>query len=244
MLSSTIPLLLTATLGAAPASTHTSETEPGVGDADATVPASIDPLEPTTSATPTAPLPGGVDLWDESTWSELTVEQKDTLRAERARRRAKGEQASTDSIEEEAAIAAVLDAPSATTEFPRPRDVRVGPTRLEGYWHDKHLTLRRLTIGFSAAWGAAIVGSGVLAGLATREPKAEPPTNMSFGTGDQANVSNSREGTGLVVGAVIVGCIGFVGMVGTLVSASMLGAHNNAKPLYFGGGRGGLTLRF
>jgi hypothetical protein len=69
---------------------------------------------------------------------------------------------------------------------------------------------------------------------------------MMFGSGDPASVSSTQpsRSVGLVMGGVLVGIVGFVGMVGTLVSASMLGAHNNTKPLYFSIRQDGLTLRF
>jgi hypothetical protein len=187
-------------------------------------------------------LPPGVELWDDSTWSDLTVEQKDKLRAERARRRAAGEEAPIRDAEDEVTSSASSDASSEIGVVSRPRLARAAPSRLESYWGEKQVSLRRLTIGFSVTWGVAIVASGVLVGVATREPKQEQPTDMSFGSSGSASVSN--RGSGLIVGGVLVGMVGFVGMVGTLVSASMLGAHNNTKPLYFSIRQDGLTLRF
>jgi hypothetical protein len=220
------------------------EVEPS-GDEEAADPSDvIDPLQEPSPNEQASGLPPGVDLWDDSTWSELTVEQKDKLRAERARRRAGGE---SGPIDLEARGDVPDDPPVAQpprVDLPHPSRARAGTRGLERYWEDKHLTLRRSTIGFSVMWGASLVGGGVLAGVAGRDVEENGPSDMSSGAGSSATVSSSGPGAGIVIGAALVGIIGAVGMVGTIVSASMLGAHNNAKPLYFAAGGDGLTLRF
>jgi hypothetical protein len=217
------------------------EAAPAVDDEEGAGPSQVvDPLQEPASAPKESGLPQGVDLWDESTGSEPTVEHKDKLRAERARRRVRGEAAPSDPEEQGRAVD---DAPAvrpADTELPRPSQARASTRQLESYWEDKHLTLRRSTIGFSVMWGASLVGAGVLAGVAGRGVEEDDPSDR----GQSATVSGPGRGTGIVVGAVLVGIMGMVGMVGTLVSAPMLGAHNNAKPLYFTAKGDGLTLRF
>lgn len=182
-----------------------------------------------------APAEGAptIDIWDESTWVDLTPEQKDQLRAKRARMRAAGEEPPpkpetvdepADTEPEPEPIEPQMAEPHPTAAAPayvepaRP-PVLVRDPKLEEYWETKHRTLVATTTTFAILWGVGMVTAIGVGDLVRRHPTP----------------ARARATVAMSVFAAI-------GVIGTAISASMQGSHNIAKPLYFRSD--GLALRF
>lgn len=197
--------------------------------------------EPVEAATPAEPAPlaepaqqsDAIDLDDESTWEDLTPEQKDKLRAERAernyqRRLAAGPQPPPALETDEAA-----ELREARGEHARERE---DPTSAAE--------------SYDNAMRNAVIATGVIAGvaglvaviLAVQAGKA-----VSECDADEAVLNGCRPAVDKTVnfalGSYVTGSIAGASAVGLIVTGSMLGAHRSRRS-YLTLRPTGLLLRF
>lgn len=190
----------------APPETPAEETAPPGSDEAAATKTTVDGF------------PESVDLYDESTWSDLTVEQKDALYAERARRRTQPDPVvlRTDPASERAEVQAELGSSK--------RRHSVSARKLE-WWNDRDRKLRNLTIGFGVTWGIATVVNAIIWAIHVRNANT-----CIDGEFDQC-ARGAEQSTNLIVPGALAATVAGVGFVGTVVSGSLLGAHRNNRPI-------------
>ena len=195
-------------------------------------PAVID-AEPSEVAAPVAaPIPGvphGVDLYDETTWSALSVADKDRMRAIRAE------------LEYQRA-----NAPLEPSRPPRPAThvsehdrapAREIDDRYRGasgdrrtstdVWEARDTKLATATAVTGMIWAATVITAIVLQ-FAVVDAVADCTETVADGNdcSDELRAVR-RAGAGVIVASVIAGGAG----VGVLVSGITLGVHRNSRPV-------------
>ena len=224
------------TPGDDPAASVPSDGQPVQGDEQPET-----PPEPSNAPDPFAPervegFPATVDLRDESTWSDLTVQQKDELRAIRASRdaaAAEGRPVPPRAIEHEKPPGFDSAAMERTSRRLGAVNRRRGSEALD--WYDeREARLVRLTVGFGVTWGVSLIVTGALAAYA-----------RSLGTDCAAEVSDSvidpappgsicndeaKKAKRLMIPVWIFGIAGSVSGIGTLISGGYLGGHRGSRP--------------
>lgn len=190
--------------------------------------------EPTPSSTatpePFAPppripgVPEGVDLYDESTWSQLSVEDKDRMRAIRAELE----------YQRTGGVAPVSRATSTVDDYdrPPPRESSSRERSRTTAWQERDRKLATATAVTGVVWGAAVITALVLqfAVIKAVDDCSETVTNDPFGASNDCSDELRRvrrAGAGLIVTSVIAGGAG----VGVLVSGITLGVHRNSRPV-------------
>jgi len=213
--------------------------------------------EPAPAPTP-APIPGvpaGVDLDDEATWSELSPEQKDRLRAIRAEQRYQAVQAGQAPRVDPAYGPARRSSSAEADEIAELRaEHRRMISRADARWADQDNRLVAATAATGALWAVGVaVTVGMAVGIERKvDACADEVSSDPFSNADSCSEVAGRSTRRLAVGTYVVGSITGVLAVGFLVSGILLGVHRSNRPQWAVAGgrarlaisRGGLRLRF
>lgn len=169
-------------------------------------------------------VPPGVELFDESTWTSLSVEEKDRLRAIRA-----------EILYQQRQAAGPTSAPTA----PAPRiDPSDRPPRNDGYarrahreeWEARDTSLATTTAVMGVLWGVGLVTTVVLAVQAKRKVDECSDAIDAAVFDARACTSAVRTARALSIGAWFSGTVATGAGVGTIVAGSFLGAHRSRGP--------------
>jgi hypothetical protein len=202
-------------------------------------------------------VPAGVDLYDESTWSALSPEQKDKLRALRAEQRY---QAAHAGQAPQGDIAPVPTRHARSDEANEIAELRAEHrrflSRAESRWEDQDGRLVTATAVTGVFWGigvAATIGMAVSIDNKTDACLDQLSNGGALGgSGDSCSAEASRSAKRLAVGTYVVGTMTGVLAVSFLVSGIMLGVHRSNRPEWavaqgkvrLAVTRSGLRLRF
>lgn len=218
-----VAILSLSTRPVAPSSTTDDATATATSD-DAQPPATDE--DPDTSPASAEEIPASEpDPFDESTWEGLTVEQKDELRAQRARLQAKAA--------DERAREQTKDRTNAREALRRmPRSNRA----LELY-EERDVRLRRATIGLATTFGVTTVLTGVLAGIRSSRinfhcaaPVPDPTNPVAPDTSSYDRCLDWVErGNQLAVPVGLLATSAVLSMVGTIVVGTVWGNHRNNR---------------
>lgn len=206
----------------------------GESEARTTGTATTDPF----AVTPLPGFPPGVDINDETTWSDLKPEQKDELRAIRAKMRAKASPPPMGVEREAERFPSDEDRP--------PLHARRTSSAKEEYWYQREHSLVVSTAAFGVTWGVSTIALALILN-ANLNGADECNRDASAGIGADSCDRAVERTTNLVVPTYLFGAVSGASFIGTVVSGAMLGAHRNTKPLIFSDGRGlnmGVSGRF
>ncbi|MCH9684665.1 MAG: hypothetical protein K0V04_24735 [Deltaproteobacteria bacterium] len=186
------------------------------------------------AATEPAPNP-----FDESTWVGLTPEEKDALRAERARREAAAAQPSSRSP--------ATDPSNAIDALRRTQP----PASALQLYEARERQMRNATIGIGVAWGASLVLTAIVAGTRAKRldqqctPPTIDPTNPTVPdtSGFDRCLDFIDSGNQLTAPLAVLATTTAVTTVGALVSGLVLGLHRNNRFMLEPAGRRSNTAR-
>jgi len=233
-----IGILVSSSIAFAPAEApdpfETTTTTETAQPAEPPPPAAVTPVEP--AAPPAIPgVPAGVDLFDESTWSELSPEQKDKLRALRAEQRYQAAQAG-EAPQGDAAPATTGRAKSdEANEIAELRaDHRRFLSRAESQWAEQDGRLVTATAITGVFWGIGVAATIAMAVSIGKKADAcvDQLSNGGAlgGSGDDCSAEAGRSARRLAVGTYVVGSMTGVLGVSFLVSGILLGVHRSNRP--------------
>lgn len=189
-------------------------------------------------------VPPGVELFDESTWASLSVEEKDRMRAIRAEILYQQRQAGVMS-------ASVAPAPRLDPTDRPPRRSEYARRAYREEWEARDSSLATTTAVMGLLWGVGLITTVVLAAQVRKEVDdcSDSIDDVNFDA--SACTSTIRNVRGLTIGAWFTGVVATGAGVGTIVAGSFLGAHRSRRPSFAGAeGRrvalrpGGIRIRF
>lgn len=170
-------------------------------------------------------FPPEVDLNDEATWAELKPEQKDELRAIRARNqlRASGN---------EDAVADEPKAESGPVDRERAPGTRRSTRRRSAeaqWWEARDQQLVGTTVGFGVTWGVTL-GAALALIAAQQQGNSDCTTDLQSSGETGRCETAARRNANLAAPIYVLGAVSGISLIGTIVSGSLLGGHRNAKP--------------
>ena len=177
-----------------------------------------DPFQKTT-------VPGfsdNVDLYDESTWADLEPEEKDKLRAVKARIRNKT-----------APIETLPKLPASDKELPPIfLQSRTNKNQKQNWWYNRHQNLKNATIGFGITWGLSTAATAIIWSMHSKNNKKCIDSSQNIHDDQKLGrcVNGAKQSLNLIVPGYITSSIVGASMLGTIISGALLGAHVNSKP--------------
>lgn len=196
-----------------------------------------DPFQKTT-------VPGfdeSVDLYDESTWKDLSPEEKDELRAAQARLRNKSAVPLPQKILpiDDNELPPILAKPK--------RQKKLSNDQL--WWSHRDNALRSATIGLGVTWAISTTATAIIWGIHVKN--AKNCNNAINDIDDEQKfgkcINGGEQSLNLAVPGYISSSISGATFLGTIISGAMLGTHRNAKPFISASNNSagiGLTGRF